>query len=141
MKRTAAGLLALTLGAGVAAAGDVYNIELVGLNFVYNGQNNTDIDLVINTGDTVVWTWVSGFHNVVSGLASDPDAGSLFSSGSPTGAAGTTFEFTFDDIGVYDYHCQIHADLGMTSRVGVVPTPGATMLGVPGLLLVARRRR
>jgi hypothetical protein len=56
MKRTAAGLLALTLGAGVAAAGDVYNIELVGLNFVYNGQNNTDIDLVINTGDTVVWT-------------------------------------------------------------------------------------
>ena len=141
MNRTWTGLAALAIGAGVAPAGEIYNIELIGPNFVFNGQNNTEIDLVINIGDTIVWTWVSGFHNVVSGLPGDPDAGSVFSSGAPTGAAGTTFEHTFSEIGAYDYHCQIHADLGMTSRVRVVPAPGAGAALASCLLLGRRRRR
>lgn len=143
MKRTH--WLMPTLAAACSAAGvahaDVYDVALQGMDFVYNGQTNMNIDLTINTGDTVRWTWVSGFHNVVSGLPSDSDAGDLFSSGAPTGTVGTMFEYTFNDVGLFNYHCQIHATLGMMSQVTVVPAPGALALLAPVGLLATRRRR
>ena len=141
MIRSTLGPLAVALCAGVAAGGDVYNIELDGPDFVYNGQTNMDIDLAINTGDTVVWTWVSGFHNVVWGMPGDGDAGALFDSGDPTGTAGTTLEFTFNDVGVYSYHCEVHAGVGMMSQIRVVPAPGATALLAPAAVLMTRRCR
>lgn len=142
MKRTQWMLpvLAAISNAGVAQA-DVYDVSLQGMDFVYNGQTNMNIDLTIHTGDTVRWTWVSGFHNVVSGLPSDPDAGDLFSSGGPTGTVGTMFEYTFNDVGLFDYHCQIHASMGMMSQINVVPGPGALALLAPVGLLATRRRR
>lgn len=133
-------LAAGVCGAGVAQA-DVYDVSLNGLSFVYNGQTNMNIDLTINTGDTVRWTWVSGFHNVVSGFPGDPNPGAEFMSGSPTGVAGTVFEFTFNDVGLYGYHCEIHESLGMVSSVNVVPAPGSLALLAPAGLLAARRRR
>lgn len=135
------GVAGLALAASGAAAGEIYNISLQGMDFVYNGQANTDIDLTINVGDTVLWTWVSGFHNVASGLPGDPDAGDLFLSGDPTGAVGTTFEYTFAATGVVNYHCQIHGIMGMTSSVTVVPGAPALGLLAPAGLIALRRRR
>lgn len=123
------------------AAGDVYDVTLDGLSFVYNGQTNMNIDLTINTGDTVRWTWVSGFHNVVSGFTDDPNPGALFMSGAPTGAAGTVFEYTFMDTGLYGYHCEVHESLGMVSSVNVVPAPASLGLIAPAGMLALRRRR
>lgn len=142
MKRTHWMLPALAAcwGAGIAQA-DVYDVMLQGTNFVYNGQMNMAIDLTINTGDTVRWTWVSGFHNVVSGFPEDPNPGAVFMSGAPTGTAGTMFEFTFNDVGLYGYHCEIHESLGMVSSVNVVPAPASLALLAPAGLLAARRRR
>lgn len=142
MRHTAAGLLVAAVAlTGGAASGETYNVTLEGPNFVYDGQTNMNIDLTIQAGDTVLWTWVSGFHNVVSGTEGEPDEGVLFSSGDPTGAAGTTFEFTFNDVGLYDYHCEVHAGVGMVSQVRVVPTPASAALLAPGALLGLRRRR
>ncbi len=133
-------LASLALATGVAHA-DVYNVELEGMAFIYNGQTNTNIDLTIQTGDTVRWTWISGFHNVVSGLPGDGDAGDLFTSGPPTGTVGTVFEHTFTDVGLFDYHCQIHASLGMISQVNVIPSPGSLALLAPVGLFARGRRR
>jgi plastocyanin len=125
--------------AGVA--GDVYDVTLDGMDFVYNGMTNMDIDLTVEVGDTVRWTWVSGFHNVVSGFPGDPDEGVLFESGEPTDEVGMTFSYTFLETGVVGYHCEIHEDMGMISQVTVVPGPGAAGLLVPAGLLGLRRRR
>jgi len=132
---------AVALAASAASAGDTYNITLEGLNFVYNGQTNTDIDLTINVGDTVEWTWVSGFHNVSSGFPGDPGAGTLFRSGDPTGTAGTMFSYTFIDPGVVGFHCEIHESLGMVSQVTVVPAPAGLALLAPLGMIATRRRR
>lgn len=140
MKRTIWAIASLALAAGVTHA-DVYNVTLQGMDFVYNGQANLNIDLTINTGDTVRWTWVSGFHNVASGLPGDPNPGDLFFSGPPTGAVGAVFEFTFNDIGLFDYHCQIHGFMGMVSQINVVPASPSLALLAPVGLLAARRRR
>lgn len=137
----AAAAAAAAVFAGTSAAQTTWDVTIEGMNFVYNGQTNTAIDLVINAGDAVRWTWVSGFHNVVSGLPGDADAGSVFSSGDPTGTPGTVYEFTFNDIGVYDYHCAVHGPGGMVSQVRVVPGPGVGALLLPLGLLGARRRR
>ena len=84
-------------------------------------------DIVIETGDAVRWTWVSGFHNVVSGAGGVADGN--FSSGSATSVVGTVFEVTFDQAfldahpmtdNVYPYFCEIHAGLGMIGTVRVV---------------------
>ncbi len=131
----------LGIAASAASAGDTYNITLDGLNFVYEGQSNMDIDLTINVGDTVEWLWVAGFHNVVSGEQGEPSEGLLFRSGDPTGAAGTMFSYTFTETGLVDYHCEIHSGIGMRSQVNVIPAPGALALLAPAGLIAVRRRR
>jgi plastocyanin len=132
---------AAALFAAPAIAQTTWDVSLSGMNFVFDGQNNTDISLIINTGDTVRWTWLSGFHNVVSGDPGAPDAGDLFSSGPPTGAAGTIFEHTFLDLGEFAYHCEIHGSGGMISSVTVVPAPTTAALALPLALAAASRRR
>ncbi len=102
---------------------DTFDVTLEGISFWYDGQQNMNIDLVIQPGDTVRWLWVEGFHNVVSGFPDDPDSGDLFYSGPPTDAPGTIFEFTFLDPGVYGYHCHPHGKFGMISYVTVVSAP------------------
>lgn len=61
-------------------------------------------------GDTVRWTRLGGLHNVNS------DEGA-FRSGDPS-SAWTTFEYTFDVIGTFGYHCEVHG------------APGVAMFGV-----------
>jgi len=135
-----AAVAALTTTTKTTYAQTTYDIELVGIQFVYEGASNSLIDLTIQPGDTVRWTWVSGNHNVVSGGPGSD--GSLFSSGMPTNEVGTIFEYTFNDLGVFDYLCVPHEVVGMVSTVTVVPEP-STFVGMSTLagILVAGRRR
>ncbi len=124
------------------AQADVFEVTLEDISYWYDGQENMDIDLTIDPGDTVSWLWVEGYHNVVSGFPGGGDEGELFFSGPPTDEPGTIFEFTFLEPGVFGYHCHPHEDWGMISYVTVTPAPGGLgMLLAGGLLCGPRRRR
>ncbi len=60
--------------------------------------------LTINNGDIVIWTNVSGTHNVNGSTTHYPDNPASFYSG-PTGSGGWTFQYTFTIPGMYEYHC------------------------------------
>ncbi|MBT8172873.1 MAG: amicyanin, partial [Nitrosopumilus sp.] len=60
----------------------------------------------ITVGDTVIWNNPdSAAHTVTSGTISDGHDG-MFDSG--LFMAGSTFEFTFDESGTFDYFCMVH---------------------------------
>ena len=50
--------------------------------------------MAYGVGDTVLWDWQGGLHNVESGVGGVPDGN--FSSGAPVASQSTTFEVTFD---------------------------------------------
>ncbi|MBK7403354.1 MAG: hypothetical protein IPJ41_01650 [Phycisphaerales bacterium] len=114
--RTAALLAALALSAPAFA--DEFVVTLEGTSFKYNGQTNSNINLVINPGDTVRWVWVSGMHNVVSGNHGDADEGQEFLSGDPV-VPPNEYVHAFADAGDFPYHCELHHFLGMVSTVKV----------------------
>ena len=95
------------------------------------GFDFTPADVVIYIGDTVRWTWVSGLHNVESGVGGVHDG--IFRSGNPVSTPGTAFEVTFDQAYVganpvtentYDYYCAVHFGSGMVGSVQVITCPG-----------------
>lgn len=116
MKMRYAALAAVCTLSASAFSQMEYVVELSGINFIYDDQTNMDIDLTIHPGDSVRWVWVSGLHNVVSGLPDNHDG--EFHSGDPVSPP---FEFahTFDDAADFPYHCHVHKDFGMISMVKV----------------------
>ncbi len=71
----------------------------------------------IDPGTKVIWEWVgSKAHNVVS----NDDA---FDSGSAEAGSGVTFEHTFEEAGIYNYHCVPHEGSGMIASVAVGEVP------------------
>ena len=134
--RYVACVVLLVLGAASAEAA-THNV-LVGPGVVF-----TPSDLTIDVGDTVVWTWAGGFHNVVSGTgAVCSNEGLSFCSGSATLVAGTTFSHTFTTEGDYPYVCVIHLAFGMVGIVRVigavaVPTMTPWSLATVAVLLIA----
>ena len=70
--------------------------------------------VAITPGTTVRWEWTGkgGAHDVVSEMGT-------FASGKPTDDAGTTFEHTFDEPGVYRYYCTPHRSMDMKGAVFV----------------------
>jgi plastocyanin len=60
--------------------------------------------LTIDQGDIVVWSNMSGTHNVNGSLNIHPSNPEGFISGPPT-SGNWTYSHTFDLPGVYDYHC------------------------------------
>ena len=119
MPRLAPVLLATT-ALSAAAMAETHHVDVgPGFDFV-------PASLTIQEGDTVVWTWVSGFHNVVSGVDEIPDGN--FHSGDPVNDPGLTFEVTFDSAflkanpmpdNIYSYYCEVHFNFGMTGTVTV----------------------
>ena len=84
------------------------------------------VEVTVNVGDTVRWTWVSEGHNVGSGVPGTPT--SAFLSGPPA-PVGTVFEVVFSQSLVnanpvtndrYDYHCHPHGMFGMVGAVTVL---------------------
>lgn len=63
----------------------------------------TPNDLVIEQGDTVIWTNTQGFHDVVA----DDNS---FTSGEP--GSDWTFQHTFNEVGENLYHCTVHSVAG-----------------------------
>ena len=84
-----------------------------GSNPTASGDANSN--RTIEEGDTVVWTWyANGTHNV----ASEPNAVESFDSGLQ--GPGSTFSYTFTQIGSNDYVCTPHSG-SMFGTITVVP--------------------
>ncbi|MBC9813478.1 T9SS type A sorting domain-containing protein [Crocinitomicaceae bacterium CZZ-1] len=64
--------------------------------------------VTINTGDMIVWTLGDGAPHTVQ--SEDPDAPGTFGSG-PMQGSGQTYQFTFNDVAVIDYHCGVHGSM------------------------------
>ena len=86
------------------------------LDWANDGSSNNQ-QITIDVGDTIIWTWGSGTHNLraTSGTES-------FDSGYFTGA-GNTFTYTFNQVGYTDYVCDPH-DGNMNGTVTVTSTAG-----------------
>ncbi|NQU49363.1 MAG: hypothetical protein HQ519_12000 [Planctomycetes bacterium] len=117
IKRHLCALITLTAAAYIAPAASAqttHQVDLSGLRF-------SPQDITIQEGDTVLWNWVSGTHDVVS-------FDGLFDSGAPV-APPFTYSITFDanflasapaNGNVYDYFCTPHLGFGMVGSVKVV---------------------
>ena len=70
--------------------------------------------IAVSPGTTVTWRWTGrgGTHNVVSRTG-------VFDSGKLVDRSGHTFDYTFDQPGVYYYVCEPHALMGMKGAVFV----------------------
>ena len=101
----------MLLGSAVAAVAAVHNVS-VNSNFF---QPST---LTIQVGDQVIWTQVSGAHNVNGTQGTFPNNPTSFSSGAVAGG-NWTYSFTFTIPGTYSYHCDPHA--GMDGTIVVQP--------------------
>jgi plastocyanin len=109
------GLLAATwLSAGQARAANPDSVDIV--NLAYNPA-----ELSVQVGHTVTWT-----NNDGLGHTATSDAGAPAAFDSSTIAPSGTFQFTFDVVGTYAYHCAIHASMHGT----VVVEAAAASVGV-----------
>ena len=105
-----------------------------------NDGSDAGQEITIDVGDTVRWTWGSGFHNLraVSGTESF-DSG-FFST------PGHTFSYTFTQVGETNYVCDPHAtnmygtvtvvdsslsiDENQTLKFNIYPNPSADRLEI-----------
>lgn len=78
----------------------------------------------ISVGDTVRWTWASGFHSVTSGQTCIADSqfcspNDMNCSAGTLSGPGTVYMHTFSQAGTYSYFCALHCNFGMTGTVNV----------------------
>ena len=103
-------------------------------SFDANMKNFSHQDVTVRAGTTVVWTNRDPVqHTVTSGSPSDPDAGSLFDSGSSQAdwvVQGETYSFTFNEAGVFPYYCRIHG-APMSGTITVTPVQPAAVAPAP----------
>jgi plastocyanin len=117
---------ALVLFGPAAAVAALHHVQMTTENFELRF---VPAEITIRPGDSVRWTNTDVFHDhsTVSGTGSlDPNAGALWNSG--TLRLGQTFEYTFDDVGRFEYFSRQHEVEGM---FGVVIVTDGT--DVPGL--------
>jgi plastocyanin len=86
-----------------------HEVRLV--NFAFQPAN-----LVIQSGDTVTWRNIEGFHDVVSDDA-------LFTSGPPRDGD-WTFTHTFESSGEFPYFCSLHGNPGGVGMSGMIVVEG-----------------
>ncbi len=89
--------------------------------------------IVVPIGETVTWTWSSGFHTSTSGLdTNDPNAGALWDSPWIFDAQ-PSFSYTFAAPGFYPYFCRIHGSIMTgTVRVGRAAPTASRFKGATG---------
>lgn len=74
----------------------------------------------IAAGETVRWTWVAGGHNVrADSTPADAEWQGTPGGDDTTYDEGSTYEYTFDVPGEYEYVCIPHESLGMTGSFTV----------------------
>lgn len=78
-----------------------------------SGMSFDPAAVMVSQGTTIVWEWTGegGTHNVA---AESSDFGSEYSNSSDH-----TYEYTFDDAGVYKYVCEPHRSAGMKGAISV----------------------
>lgn len=110
-------LLALIelLSCALSAPGATVNIA-VGSNF-FSPASQT-----INAGDTVIWTWQNGTHNVTSTTGA-------FASGNKSPVQ--TFSLQFNTAGTFSYACTIHPGQNGTIIVQAANQPPSVSIGSP----------
>lgn len=123
--------LIILLTAGTASAQTTHTV------IVGPGSNSfSPSELTVQLGDTVVWDWQNGYHNVVSfhnvfnsgGATTPPNSftvvfdQALLNSAAGMGLAGTSF----------DYYCGPHLASGMVGNI-TVQLPGRPLLEVSNL--------
>lgn len=79
----------------------------------YAGIGN-NVDLTIDVGDTVRWTWTSINHTVTSNVGSTETFDSGF-----LGPIGSTYPHTFTLEGTNPYYCTFHGALSMSGTITV----------------------
>ncbi len=106
-------LLCSLLGAlvSVSTFATVHNVSVSSNVF-------TPSNLVINEGDTVIWTNMGGNHNVNGSTTTYPSNPASFSNGGASSAM-WTYQFVFHVPGNYSYQCDPHVGLGMTGTITV----------------------
>ncbi len=82
-----------------------------------SGFSFTPSNLIINTGDKVVWSNTGGFHNVNGTIETYPDNPESF--GNSAQNAPWEYSHIFNVAGSYDYQCDIHLSSGMTGTITV----------------------
>ena len=78
-------------------------------NYDWNMQS-TNQQITIDVGDTVVWTWGSGSHNLIS-------TSGTHTFDSDYHGQGYTYSLTFNEPGVTDYTCTPHSSMYGTITV------------------------
>lgn len=100
--------IALSLAACFMFSQTTHNLDW------FAGIGNS-VDLTIEDGDTVVWTWTSPNHTVENSTGSAETFNSGF-----LGPTGSTFSHTFTVIGTNPYFCGIHGANSMSGTITVV---------------------
>ncbi len=127
--------LFLSLAAASSAAAQTTHTVTVGPNG--GGDIFAPDELTIELGDTVLWVWEYGYHNVESFHG-------LFNSGQPTNPPNTyqvVFDQAFLDNAVsnglrgtsFDYFCSPHLHVGMVGNI-TVKLPTGPLLEVSNLV-------
>ena len=96
--------------------------EPSGIIVTTNGLSFVPQDITINEGETITFTNSGGTHNVNGGQDVYPGNPESFFSGAPSADA-WQYEYTFNTVGLYDYHCDLHLGAGMVGTVTVLAIP------------------
>ena len=100
--------IAILLGVSKMNSQTTHNLDW----FAGIGQN---VDLTIDVGDTVIWTWTSPNHTVENVPGNSVET---FGSGF-LGPIGSTFSYTFTIVGDNDYFCGVHGAFSMSGTITV----------------------
>ena len=131
MRKALLAVLLIVIAAPANAA--LWDVQVVNLSFQPD-------PLTIGLGDTVRWTWASGFHSTTS----DPGQSEIWDSGEH--GLPFSYDHTFTHLGSFRYYCSVHGapnGQGMSGAVAVVPEPTSllAMATFVGAGLLNRRRR
>jgi hypothetical protein len=100
-------------------------------NFDWEMGIGSNLDLTINIGDKVIWTWTDDFSHTVQ---SDIGSTESFNSGTKIGI-GSTYQHIFNSAGTNPYHCGFHP-LTMAGTITVVNPLGIEDLALKNFTIL-----